>query len=294
MKTGLILEGGGQRGIYTVGALDFMMDHTLSFDYCVGVSAGAANGVSYISNQPGRSLRINTEYAKDKRYIGFTNFLREKSFFGMNFIFDTLPNALEPFDYETFFTSPTQMEVGVTRLDTAQEEYFDKTAMREHYRDILAASASVPFFSPKVRIGTHDYYDGGTAAPIPIERALEQGCDKLVIILTREREFVKKPEYGKRFYESALRAYPQMRHLLNTRHEIYNAERNLAFQLEKEGRAIILAPSRPLHLNMFETRRDILMKTWELGFIDASAKCEKLKAFLSKGTEKKSKLNQAI
>lgn len=277
MKTGLVLEGGGQRGIYTVGVLDCLADHAIMFDYCIGVSAGAANACSFLSGQPGRNRRINTGYARDRRYMSLSNYLKKKSFFGMDFIFDELPNRLDPFDYEAFFSCPTQMEVGVTNLETAQAEYFDKESMREHYTDVLKASASVPLFSPSVRMDGSDYYDGGTADPIPFERALAQGCDRLVIVLTRDRNYVKEPTRGWLIYSKIFKDHQPMVHLLDMRHHIYNEQRRRIFEMEKAGQAIVLAPSRPLDMMMFESRREKLLKTWELGYINASAQLEKIK-----------------
>lgn len=280
MKTGLVLEGGGQRGIYTIGVLDCFEDQGITFDYCVGVSAGAANAVSYLSGQRGRNIRINTGYARDRRYLSLHNLIKSKSLFGMDFIFDELPNHLDPFDYEAFFRCPTQMEAGVTNLETAQEEFFDKESMREHYSDVLKASASMPLFSPSVEIDGKAYYDGGTADPIPFDRALEQGCDRLVVVLTRDRDYVKGPTRGWLIYSKVFKAYQPMVQLLDTRHHIYNEERRRLFELEKAGKAIVIAPSRPLGITTFESKKEKLLKSWELGYIDASAQLEKIKLAL--------------
>ena len=277
MKTGLVLEGGGQRGIYTVGVLDCFADHGVEFDYCVGVSAGAANAVSYLSHQRGRNIRINAGYARDRRYLSLYNLVKNKSLFGMDFIFDELPNHLDPFDYEAFFNCPTQMEAGGTNLETAQEEFFDKDSMREHYSDVLKASASIPLFSPKVMIDGKPYYDGGTADPIPFERALEQGCDRLVAVLTRDRKYVERRTRGWLIYSKIFKAYQPMVHLLDTRHHIYNEERRRLFELEKEGRAIVIAPSRSLEITTFESRKEKLLKTWELGYVDAARQLERIR-----------------
>ncbi len=284
MKTGLVLEGGGQRGIYTVGVLDCFADHGVTFDYCVGVSAGAANAVSYLSDQRGRNIRINTGYARDRRYLSLRNLVKTKSLFGMDFIFDELPNHLDPFDYEAFFKCPTQMEVGVTDLETAQETFFDKDSMRAHYSDVLKASASMPMFSPSVTINGRAYYDGGTADPIPFARALEQGCDRVVAVLTRDREYVEQRTRGWLIYSKVFKAHQPMVHLLDTRHHIYNEERRQLFALEKEGSAIVIAPSRPLEITTFESRKEKLLKTWELGYIDAARQIERIRGLKQSGS----------
>lgn len=194
MKIGLVLEGGGMRGLYTAGVLDGLTDAHWLPDYVVGVSAGADNAASYLSGQRGRNFRINTDYLKDKRYLSVHNFLRTKSLFGMDFIFHEIPNKLDPFDYKAFASCPCAFEVGVTEVETGKTAFLGREPMEKGDFSALRASSSIPVFSPIVEIDGKKYLDGGTSDPIPVRRALEWGCDRVVVVLTRERGYRKKPE----------------------------------------------------------------------------------------------------
>lgn len=266
MKYGLVLEGGGMRGAYTVGVLDEFMERGVSFDYVIGVSAGASNGVSFVSKQKGRSLRINTEYLKDKRYLSLSNYLKSKSLFGMDFIFDEIPHRLEKFDYTAFFQNPCEFYAGVTDIETGKPVYFGKE------RDIctvLRASSSIPIFSPPVEINGRLYLDGGTSDPIPVKKAVEDGCDRVVVVLTRERSYQKNPEKFRPVYKRVFHQYPQMIHTLDTRHEIYNNELHYLRSLEKEGRALVIAPKESLGIGRFEKEKEKLLSVYRQGRRDA-------------------------
>ena len=169
------------RGLYTVGVLDCFMAHHFYLDYSVGVSAGAANMASYLSGQEGRGVRVNLDYLGDTRYLSMSNFIRGKSLFGLDFIFDEIPNRLDPFDYQALQRAPTAPEVGVFDINAGITDYFGAEHLQKNC-DVLKASSSLPVFSPIVRYQGKEYLDGGTAAPIPFERALEQGCEKLVVV----------------------------------------------------------------------------------------------------------------
>lgn len=271
MKYGLVLEGGAMRGMYTAGALDALAEHNVAFDYCIGVSAGACNGVSFVSGQTGRNLRINQNYIEDRRYLGVGNFLRTKSMFGMDFIFDEIPNRLDPFDYAAFQTSPMAFVAGVTDVETGLPVYFDKSLMGEDNR-ILRASSAIPVFSPMVEIGGRFYLDGGTSDPIPVHRALEEGCDQVVVVLTRERGFHKNPEGFRRLYHRMLRRYPKMIDTLDRRHEIYNETLDDLMKLEQQGVAVVIAPETSLGVGRFEKSREKLKEIYLRGFADLESR----------------------
>ena len=230
MKIGLVLEGGGMRGLYTAGVLDTFMAEHWTPDYVVGVSAGACHAASFVSGQRGRAYRTNMDYLGDKRYLSFRNYLTTGSLFGMKFIFETVPDHLDPYDYDAMLASPMEYEIGVTDVDTGKPVFFSKESLY-HDCTLLAASSSIPVFSPIVEYQGHRYLDGGTSAPIPVERALEMGCDHLVVVLTRDRSYVKSPEGFGTVYHRVFHKYPQMAHALDTRHEVYARERELLFQL---------------------------------------------------------------
>ena len=255
MKTGLVLEGGGMRGIYTTGVLDWLLDQKYLPDYCIGVSAGACHATSYLSKQQGRSFRINTAYLQNGEYVSVKNLLKTGSMFGMDFIFDKIPNELDPFDYQAFLASPCEFYVGVTNVWTGKPEYFP--------------SSSIPMFSPIVPYKGNLYLDGGTSDPIPVRKALADGCDRVIVVLTQDRGYVKHPEKFRPVYKNLYRRYPKMVNTLDHRHEVYNETRDFVFQLEREGKAIVIAPREPVDLSRFERDIPKLRALYEEGFADA-------------------------
>ncbi|NOV88494.1 putative patatin/cPLA2 family phospholipase [Clostridium acetobutylicum] len=189
---GLILEGGGMRGVYTAGVLDFFMDKNLYFPYVSGVSMGACNAASYVSKQRGRTKSVTVDLADDSRYISLKNFIKYKSIFGMDFIFDEVPNKLFPFDFNTFSNSTQKLVIGTTDCLTGKEVYFSHSSSND-ILDIIRASSSLPFISEPVKINNYTLMDGGIADPIPIKRSIEDGNAKNVLILTREADYIKNP-----------------------------------------------------------------------------------------------------
>ncbi|MBC8531333.1 patatin-like phospholipase family protein [Gehongia tenuis] len=278
MKLGLVLEGGGMRGIYTVGVLDRLMEEDIEADYVIGVSAGACNGVSYVSRQKGRAYRVDMDYLDDKRYGGISSFLKTKSIFGMDFLFDEIPNHLDPFDYETFLASPCEFVTGVTDVDTGKTVYFTKEHL-DHDSTVIRASSSIPIFAPMVRYRGGKYLDGGTSDPIPVRKALDDGCDKVIVVLTRSRDFVKKPEKFRYVYSRLFRKYPHMIEVLDRRHKVYREEQELVRRLEREGRAIVVAPSRPIEIGRFEREREKLQAVYDMAVEDVNRVMDKIEAW---------------
>lgn len=276
MKVGLVLEGGGMRGLYTSGVLDYFLDQKIFVDYVIGVSAGACNGVSYLSKQKGRNYRVNTNYISDKRYLSLSNFIKTKSLFGMDFIFDEIPHQLDLFDYETFLSSPSEYKLGVTDVLTGRPVYFDKTHL-DHDSTILKASSSIPVFSPIIEYQNGLYLDGGTTDSIPVKQALKDGCDHVIIVLTRDRNYIKKPESFRFIYSKVLKAYPNLIQALDNRHLMYNETLKFIKELEQQGKATIIAPSAPLEISRFEKDVSKLKNIYELGYLDASKKFDQLK-----------------
>ena len=279
MKTGLVLEGGGLRGIYTAGALDCFMDEGIWFPYCIGVSAGACNGASYLSGQRGRSYRIDIDYIRDPRYISLRNFVRTRSLFGMDFLFREVPERLDPFDYDAFFARECQLITGVTNVATGKPCYFSKEALR-HDVTVLKASSSIPVFSPMVPYRGGLYLDGGTSDPIPVRKALADGCEKLVVIRTRHRDYVKQPEGFRRIYRRAFRDYPAMIHTLDIRHKVYNDTVSFLGELESQGKAFVLAPREKLPIDRFERDPKKLDAVYHLGYNQTKELLPQLRAFL--------------
>ncbi len=283
MKIGLVLEGGGMRGLYTGGVLQAFSDGQWLPDYVIGVSAGACNAFSYLSGQQGRNLRINTDYLKDKRYLSVQNFLRTKSLFGMDFIFGEIPEKLDPFDYEAFRNNPCVFELGVTDVATGKPVYFSKDSFADGDFTLLRASSSIPVFAPMVPYGDRFYLDGGTSDPIPVERALQMGCDKLVVVLTRERGYQKKPERFRAAYRRAFRKYPCMAGTLDRRHTVYNQTLKKVAELEQAGKALVIAPKTPLGVDRFEKNRDKLIAVYQQGLAQGEALLPRIRAMTEAG-----------
>lgn len=276
MKTGLVLEGGGMRGIYTVGALDVFMDNQIRFDYVIGVSAGAGNAASYISGQRGRGYRVDTAYVHDRRYIGIDPILHKKSVFGLDFIYDTIPQELEPFDYDAFHANTSEFVTVVTDAETGEAVYFGKEKIIGKDFTVMKASAALPMFTPPVEFEGRKYFDGGVADSIPVERALQDGCERLVIVLTRPHGFQKKPEAMRSAYTRILKAYPNVIRTLDERHNRYNSSLDLCYQLEKEGKAVVIAPEYPLTVDKFSTDTEKLEHCYYEGMRDCTAELKRI------------------
>ena len=277
MKIGLVLEGGGMRGVYTTGALDCFQDHQISFDYVIGVSAGACHATSFLSGQRGRSFKINAEYSQDKRYVSLRNYLKTKSVFGMDFIFHEIPDHLLPFDYQAMEKNPSEFVVGVTDVSTGQPFYFKNPSIRA-VNTVVAASSAIPIFSPMVEIDGKQYLDGGTTDPIPVKKALADGCDKVVVILTRPRGYQKQPESFRAVYRRKFKKQPEMIAALDRRHRVYNETLELVGRLEQEGRAVVLAQSAPVPIGRFEKDPAKLRALYEVGIGDAERRLQKIQA----------------
>lgn len=278
-KVGLVLEGGGMRGIYTTGVLDKLMDHEIHTDYVIGVSAGACHGASYVSNQRGRSYRANTDYLGDSRYMSFKNYLKTRSIFGMDFVFDEIPNKLELFDYDDFLSSECEFVMGVTDVQTGNPVYFGKEHLN-HDTTVLKASSSIPIFAPIVEYMGGKYLDGGTSDPIPVRKAIEDGCDQVIVVLTRDRNYVKPQESFRAIYKRAFKKYPEMVRLLDERHIIYNDTLQYIKTLEKEGRAIVIAPEQPIKISRFEKNLEVLKGLYDMGMNDTTKVLPEIGAIL--------------
>lgn len=269
------------RCAYTVGVLDALMDGHVWTDYVVGVSAGAANGASYVSRQRGRGLRVNVDYLGDPRYVGLRSYVRTGSIFGMDFIYGTIPQTLDPFDFEAFDSAPCEFRVGVTDVDTGEAVYYTKADVGQDLT-LLRASSSIPVFSPIVDFRGHRYLDGGVADPIPVEQALRDGCDRLVVVLSRHRDYVKNPEGGAAVYRRVFRKDPAMRTCLDRRHEVYRQSQQRVAELEQAGRALVLAPKQPLDISRFEKRPDRLRAVYDLGLADGQEALPRIRALQKK------------
>lgn len=279
MKTGLVLEGGGFRGIYTAGVLDVFLENNISFDGVIGVSAGAAHGCSFLSNQKGRSIDYYAKYCNDWRFMSFKSFIKTGDIVGVDFAYHELPEKLVPYDYDAFDKCKSDFYVTVTNLESGNAEYIKINDMLKDI-DYLRASASLPYFSRIVEINGKKYLDGGCADGIPIKSFREMGFNKNVIILTRHDGYIKKQEHGL-FAKLKYRKYPEFVKTLLGLHERYNKTISDIREMEKDDSVFVIRPSVPLEIGRMEHDKEKVLAVYEIGVNDAKKQIEKLKAFLS-------------
>ena len=275
---GLILEGGTFRPIFSAGIMDVMVQQGIEFPYVIGVSAGITNGVSYVSKQVGRNLDVLLKYRHDKRYMGAGNLLKCQSLFGLDFIYSDIPAIHNPFDYDTYYSYQGRVLVGVTNAVTGKAEYLDGLKMDEK-NTMLRATCAIPFVFPTITIDGVPYYDGGLADPIPIRKAIADGNEKNLIILTRCKGYRKELSKQNQLAAKILKhKYPNLVPVLLNRHLAYNDTLEYCEQLEKEGKALILRPSEPI--DSFEKDLDKLKHAYDMGVETALMNLDKIKELL--------------
>lgn len=280
-KAGLILEGGGMRGSYTAGVLDAFLDMGVHMEDIIGVSAGAANAISYISGQRGRNLTIyNT--CINRKYLSFWNFLTTGSFFGMKYVFYEVTRNIIPFDYEAYKNSPKKLTIVATNVDDGKAFYHQLNDLNcDADMKYLCASAAIPMASTIVKADGYKLMDGGASDSIPIEYSLRKGNRKNVIVLTRNEGFTHQKS---RMSWYAYLRYPTHRAFARTianRYQYYNESLRIAEQQEKDGSAIIIRPTQPIIAGRMEKDPQKLSAQYQVGYDDAIAKKESLLAFLT-------------
>ncbi len=278
MKTGLVLEGGAMRGIYTAGVLDVFLEHEIKVDGVIGVSAGAIHGCSYVSGQHGRSIRYYMKYMKDPRFMSFRSLLRTGNLVGVEFCYHELPDRLDVFEHEAFEKSGIDFYVTCTNVETGKAEYIYMDNM--HDVDYLQASASMPLVSRIVEIEGRKLLDGGVADSIPVQAFRAMGYEKNVVILTRPEGYRKRPSnmaLARRIY----RKYPAFIKAMEQRYLCYNETIEEIARLEKSGEILVIRPSRNPGIGRMEKRPEKVKEVYELGCEDAVKKLEQVKAFLT-------------
>lgn len=284
-KVGLVLEGGGMRGLYTAGVLEYFAEKELYFPYQIGVSAGACMAVSYLSRQKGRNRKVNIDFAGDPRYLSWGKFLRHRQeLFGMDFIFDEIPRSLVPFDFQAFHAAPEELVVGTTDLETGNPLYYKKN---DGYPDealmtLLRASSSLPFFAPIVEFGGRKLMDGGIADPIPIRKAESDGNERTVLILTRNQGYRKKKSRLRWLLERKFSVYPGFMEVMLNRHETYNETIDYIEQQERSGSAFVIRPQEPITVGRTEQNKQNLENLYLQGYKDAERIYPKLMDWISK------------
>ena len=282
-KVGLVIEGGGMKCAYSAGVLDRFLDDGIDFQYVVGVSAGAANGASFVAKQRNRNNRFYTKHCKEKGYFGLGTYIKTGDLFGLDYIYGTLSNSTgdDALDYDTMIKNPTEFEIVVTNATTGEAEYYSKTDMPRDDYELIKASSSLPGACHAREINGNYYYDGGVRDSIPVERALEKGCDRIVVILSKPRDFVMKKQSFKGLYTMLCHRFPKIVELLDHRHTEYMKQYNEVFELEKEGKAFVFCPDGSLSTGTYKMNIKSNQKMYDSGVIDYDNSVDELEKFLA-------------
>ena len=262
---GLVLEGGGMRGTFTSGVLDYMMDHNIEVPYGIGVSAGACNGVSFVSHQRGRAKFSNIDLLDKYKYIGINHLLRTGSIIDMDMLYNRFTEEILPFDYDTYFARPMRFEMVTTDCLTGQACYMEEQHDRRRLIDIVKASASLPYVCPICYVDNRPMLDGGIVDSIPIERAMSQGYEKNIVVLTRNKGYRKK-EKTLQHPSFIYHRYPQLRQALIMRNIRYNNQLALIEQMEAEGRILVIRPEKPIVVDRMEKNVKKLTDLYNEGY----------------------------
>ena len=268
-RSGLVLEGGGMRGVFTCGVLDNFMDRGIRFPYTIGVSAGACNGLSYMSGQRGRAKYSNIDLLDKYRYIGLKKLLLTGNIMDFELLFDKFPNEIIPYDYETYAQCKERYEMVTTSCVTGGACYYDEKLSPERIIDIVRASSSLPFVCPIAYVDGEPMLDGGIADSIPIERARALGYDRNVVVLTRNRGY-RKPDKKGVVPPFMYRKYPALREAIANRNKLYNTQLELVERLEDEGEIVVIRPEKPIVVDRMERDVTKLLDLYNEGYDCAS------------------------
>ena len=276
---GLVLEGGGFRGMYTCGVIDVFMENGICFDEVVGVSAGAAFGCNIKSKQIGRALRYNKRFCQDSRYSGLKSFIKTGDLYNKEFAYGIVPTILDPFDTKTFRENPLKFTVVCTDIHTGNPVYHEIQNGDATDIEWIRASASIPIVSKPVKLDGYELLDGGVSDSIPVNWMLERS-DKTVIVLTRDKSYHKEPMKYIHLLKKAFKEYPNLQKALENRYIVYNKTLDEIEQLEREGKVFVIRPSKPIACAMIEKDPNHLQEIYDIGRMDALNHLEKLKKYL--------------
>lgn len=264
-RSGLVLEGGGMRGIFTSGVLDNFMDRGIRFPYTIGVSAGACNGISYMSGQRGRAKYGNIDLLEQYNYIGLKQLLFKGNIMDFNLLFHVFPTEISPYDYDALARSKEIFEMVTTSCKSGKACYFDEKHNPTRIIDIIKASSSLPFVSPISYVDGEPMLDGGIADSIPLLRAQSQGFTNNVVVLTRNKGY-RKSQKPTRVPFFMYRKYPALRDAIRRRNAFYNEQIALVEQLEDEGKITVIRPERPIEVDRMERNIGKLTALYEEGY----------------------------
>lgn len=283
MKTGLIVEGGGMKCAYSAGVLDIFLDEQLQFDYCIGVSAGSANCASFLGGQRERNMRFYVEHVKDPHYISLRSLFTTGSLFGLEYIYGNMTNegGIDPLDYDAYFQNPTETYFPATDAETGKPHYFNKNEVKRNQYQPIMASCALPVACRPIYYQGHTYFDGGVSDSIPVQHALEQGCERMIVLLSKPRGYRMVPQGGKAVYTMALRRkYPQVVEALNHRHEMYNRQMEQLEELVRQGQALVFCPSAEISIGTYTTDPAVMKRLYENGLSDGIKRRKEVEEFL--------------
>ena len=280
MKTGLVLEGGGMRGLFSAGVMDVMLEHGIHFDGIVGVSAGATFGCNYKSHQLGRVLRYNLRFKDDPRYMGLRSLLRTGDLVGAEFSYHTLPNELDVFDFDTFINDPAEFHVVCTDVETGEPVYHRIDDMDDEGLDWIRASASMPLVSRPVSLGGHLLLDGGISDSIPLRYFQGQGFDRNVVILTQPKGFFKRRTKLMPLFHLFMRRYPAIVQAMSRRHLMYNDELSYLDEQERRGNILLICPQDTLPIGRTEQKEAKMRHVYGMGRQTGEDMIQTIKDFL--------------
>lgn len=278
MKTAMIDVGGGFRGIYAAGVLDYCLEHGIDFDLCIGISAGSANAASYIAGQKGRNYKFYTEYAARPEYVSLDNYKKNHSLINLDYVYSTLSNTdgEYPLDFKALMRSNKELVVVATNALTGKPAYFDKSYLAKDHYEIFKASCSIPVVNEPYPIRNVPFFDGALSDPIPLDKAFELGADKVVLLLTKPKELVRKP-YKDVALATFMKNYPLAAHQLRHRVDKYNEAVARAKQMEEEGKVLIVSPDDTCGVDTLTREHESLHSLYLKGYSDGP----KIAAFLN-------------
>lgn len=279
-NTGLVLEGGGMRGVFTSGVLDGFMKHDLYFRYVVAVSAGACNGMSYMSHQPRRARISNIDYLARYNYIGIRHLVTQGCIFDRELLYDKFPNQYLPFDFDTFFNNQCTFEMVTTNCQTGQAMYLSEKHDRQRALDIVRASSSLPYVSKIVEVDGIPMLDGGIVDSIPVQRAIDTGHPFNVVVCTRNKGY-RETGRDYKIPRFIYRNYPRLRVALSRRIAVYNKQLEMIDRMEAAGQIICIRPERPMEVTRMAKDTAKLERLYEEGFALGEKFCRSVDKLMS-------------
>lgn len=283
MKLGLIDVGGGMRGTFAAGVLEYCEENNINFDCCIGLSAGSNNLISFLAGQAKRNMRYYMEYAFRKEYSGFGCLFKTGSFLNLDYIYGTLASSggEDPLDYETFKNNPADFFVVAEEIETGDTKYFTKEDFSKDNYKVLSASCNIPILNRPVVIDGKKYYDGGFADSLPIEKALKEGCDKVVVILTRPLHIPRKPNRDRVFAKLLGLRFKKAAERLASRADEYNSKIDYVKKLQEEGKVLILSPDNIYGLDTLTKNKEAMLKLYN----DGKKLAEKIPEWIKEKTQ---------